>query len=68
MNSYHFGEQEYFPPTAADLVRDEVTWLGSRNPAKAWLLSNYDTWERNPYYDGPEVPHPEADDEPGEEC
>lgn len=27
---------------------------------RQWICSNYDTWERNPYYRGPEQPHPEA--------
>lgn len=26
---------------------------------QAWILSDRDTWERNPRYDGPPVPHPE---------
>ena len=25
----------------------------------AWILSPYDTWERNPFYSGPAVPHPD---------
>jgi hypothetical protein len=34
---------------------------------KQWILSSWDSWERNPYYVGPEQPHPESnypDDEP----
>lgn len=30
---------------------------------RAWILSNYDTWERNPYYTGPEQLHPEEEAE-----
>ena len=30
---------------------------------RAWILSDRDTWERNPRYDGPPVPHPEDGDE-----
>ena len=25
----------------------------------AWILSPLDTWEANPFYGGPRVPHPE---------
>ncbi len=27
-----------------------------------WILTPYDTWERNPNYCGPDQPHPDADD------
>jgi hypothetical protein len=26
-----------------------------------WILSSYDSWERNPHYSGPEQAHPEDD-------
>lgn len=32
---------------------------GEDRPEAAWILSPFDTWERNPHYTGPEVPHPE---------
>jgi hypothetical protein len=32
---------------------------GAERPQCAWILSPFDTWERNPYYNGPEVAHPE---------
>ncbi len=32
-------------------------------PRFAWILTPWDTWERNPYYCGPSVPHPEDDPE-----
>ena len=31
-----------------------------------WILTDYDVWERNPYYHGPEQQHPE-DDTPSDE-
>lgn len=27
----------------------------------AWILTPQDSWERNPFYCGPSVPHPEDD-------
>jgi hypothetical protein len=52
--------------------RDEMaTWndsytewrfnVGDMHPDKAWLLHDHDIWLRNPYYEGPPVPHPEDD-------
>ena len=34
---------------------------GEADPTRAWVLTPYDTWERNPYYQGPPVRHPEDD-------
>lgn len=40
-------------------VRQYAAAYGEQEPAKPWILSPFDTWERNPYYNGPPVPHPE---------
>lgn len=32
---------------------------GAERPDEAWILSDYDTWHRNPHYTGPEQRHPE---------
>ncbi len=32
---------------------------GRRRRNCQWLLSDYDTWERNPHYSGPPQQHPE---------
>jgi len=38
----------------------EWSWnVGSDRPTEQWLLSDYDTWERNPHYVGPDQGHPE---------
>ena len=34
---------------------------GAEDPKRAWILTPFDTWERNPYYKGPPVRHPEDD-------
>lgn len=36
---------------------------GAMQPDVAWISTPWDTWERNPHYTGPEVRHPEADDD-----
>lgn len=35
---------------------------GMDHPDEEWLLSSWDTWERNPHYTGKPGPHPESDD------
>ena len=43
------------------------SWINSVGPQRTneqWLLSRFNTWERNPYYTGPGQRHPlEADDD-----
>lgn len=52
-----------------DAVRQYASAYGAEQPDSAWILSPYDTWERNPFYNGPPVRHPEDyDDAEGYEC
>ena len=38
----------------------EWTWnVGQDRSDQQWILSDYDTWERNPHYTGPDQGHPE---------
>jgi len=38
----------------------EWTWaVGRTRPDQQWLLSDFDSWERNPHYSGPDQMHPE---------
>lgn len=43
---------------------------GAEDRGHQWVLTPWDTWERNPHYHGPEQVHPESycddDFEPGE--
>lgn len=54
------------PITQADL--DSLAAArGETNPGKPWVLTPFDTWEPNPYYDGSKgpfesIPHPESDE------
>lgn len=52
--------------TPAEACREYARNYGSEHPERPWILTDFDTWERNPYYHGPEVPHPES--EPEDEC
>lgn len=49
-----------------DAAREYARNVGMDNPDRAWILTDWDTWERNPFYQGPPVPHPE-EEPPSEE-
>ena len=42
-----------------EAVAQWVWAYGSERPDQAWILSDYDTWHKNPFYTGPETRHPE---------
>lgn len=46
---------------AAAAVRQYAAVYGEADTASAWVLTPYDTWERNPFYVGEPQPHPEDD-------
>ena len=46
-------------------MREYAGNVGSENTEQAWILTPFDTWERNPYYNGPPVRHPEDDSDCG---
>lgn len=56
-NDDHFTEHMATPAEAA---REYARNAGADNPQKAWILTPWDTWEANPSYSGPAVPHPES--------
>ena len=43
-------------------VRQCVWVVGQDRRDQQWILSDYDSWERNPHYRGPDQGHPEYDD------
>lgn len=45
--------------TPADACKEYARNVGAMDPDKAWILTDYDTWERNPSYVGPPQPHPD---------
>jgi hypothetical protein len=45
--------------TDSEAVQEYAVNAGQDNPERAWLLTSYDTWVRNPFYRGSAVPHPE---------
>jgi hypothetical protein len=63
--------EEYDPPTYGGTPMQEahaemIQIFGMEQQDRQWILTDYDVWERNPYYNGPEQQHPE-DDTPHED-
>lgn len=56
----------YDPPTYGGTPMQEahaemIQIFGMEQQDSQWILTDYDVWERNPYYHGPEQQHPEDD-------
>ena len=47
--------------TIDDACREYALNVGRERLEQAWILTDYDTWQRNPFYTGPAVRHPEDD-------
>jgi hypothetical protein len=45
--------------TKTEACREYARNFGEDHPERPWNLTDYDTWEPNPWYRGPRVPHPE---------
>jgi hypothetical protein len=50
------------PLSTSEQVSQWARAEGAESPETGWILSPFDTWERNPSYRGPEVPHPEDEE------
>jgi hypothetical protein len=48
--------------TMKDAVQEYALWVGRDKPYTQWILSDYDSWEKNPHYIGPDQGHPEVGD------
>lgn len=53
-------EREFTITTAAEWDREDARERGYARPDLCWIASGCDVWYRNPYYVGPEQPHPES--------
>jgi hypothetical protein len=48
--------------TMSEAVQQWAYVIGINRQYTQWLLSDYDSWERNPHYVGPDQGHPETGD------
>lgn len=53
--------------TYSEAFKEYAHNYGMDHPDVCWVCTPWDTWERNPFYHGPPVPHPEADYEEEDE-
>jgi hypothetical protein len=61
MSDYDYERMESHMATPSEACREYAANYGADHPERAWILTDYDSWERNPHYHGPSVPHPEDD-------
>ena len=57
-------EQEHYDfvyPTQWEIHKEMARHIGEANQDKQWVLTDFDVWEKNPFYIGPDQPHPEDD-------
>lgn len=47
--------------TGSESLAEFAFNAGMDNPEQCWLLDPRDVWVRNPFFRGPEQPHPEDD-------
>lgn len=65
-----YGREEheaYHYATDAELDQEEARAIGEARPDTAWVCTGRDVWHVNPFYEGPEVAHPEDIDYYAEE-
>lgn len=59
---FGYYEEDYSVlATPREACREYAWVVGQDCRDQAWILTDYDTWEPNPHYTGPAVPHPEDD-------
>jgi hypothetical protein len=44
-----------------EAVREYTRHVGAEHPDQEWILSPFDSWEKNPFYTGKPGRHPEDD-------
>ncbi len=44
-----------------EAIAEQVQIFGMEQKDSQWILTSWDTWEKNPYYHGPDQRHPEDD-------
>jgi len=44
-----------------EAIQEQIQIFGFENQNKQWILTSWDSWEKNPHYNGPDQQHPEDD-------
>ena len=68
MTELFFSEEDYYAAqdgdrcaTQGEAVAEYARNVGADRPDQEYILSHYDTWERNPFFTGTPGRHPEDD-------
>jgi hypothetical protein len=59
MNIQELEEREYTAQSPYEFEKEAVQQEGYLNRSQRYLLTNFDTWELNPFWDGVDPSHPE---------
>ena len=60
MNYFDRHEREQYA-TYDDAMREHAWNVGRERPDVEWILTPYDVWKKNPFYEGVPGPHPDFD-------
>lgn len=58
--SYHDDNEHDHVATYSEAFKEYARNAGHERPDSEWILTPWDTWEKNPWYSGKPGPHPEA--------
>lgn len=61
MNDLFYDPPSYGGTPMQEAHAEMIQIFGMENPDRQWILTDYDVWEKNPFYNGPEQQHPEDD-------
>jgi len=55
-----YDDRDFYYSSDDDWDRANAFEMGADRPNQAWILTDRDVWHPNPFYKGPEMPHPES--------
>ena len=59
MNVQELEEQQYTAQSPYEFEKEAVQQEGYLNRSQRYLLTDFDTWELNPFWDGVDPSHPD---------
>lgn len=56
------NDADFTYDTQTEADQGEALAKGAMYPERCWISTDRDVWHRNPFYTGPDKPHPELDE------
>lgn len=56
---FDYDDRNFHYSSEAEWDRADAMQRGAERPDLAWIGTDRDVWHKNPFYQGPPVPHPE---------